>query len=136
MQNTAQLTCCQCATTTGGSAKHIRLYLFPKSCATASAATGKLLQTQTWRSSIDLSPQLELPPRLTSKSTSSVQAPPIKPTLILVPRRALWIISRRHANRGVEYQIHWNNGRNSWELLDSLYRDYSALIDKFLTGRH
>lgn len=69
-----------------------------------------------------------------SATSSSIQAQQTKPTPIFRPRRPLRIISRRHVNSGVEYQVHWNSGRNSWESHDSLYRDYSALIDKFSEG--
>lgn len=70
-----------------------------------------------------------------SATSSSIQAPPMMATPILRPRRPLWIISRRRVDSGVEYQVHWNSGRNSWESHDSLYRDYPALIDKGPEGR-
>lgn len=78
---------------------------------------------------------LNLPPRSTSNSSSSVAGPRTKPTLIIRPRRPLRIISRQHLNSGVEYEVHWNSGRKSWEPHDSLYRDYPTLIDKYLEGR-
>ena len=81
------------------------------------------------------SAQLNLPPGPTSTFTSGVQARPTMPTPVLRPRRPLCIVSRQHGNSGVEYQVHWNNGRNSWEPHDSLYRDYPALIQKFSEGR-
>ena len=79
--------------------------------------------------------QLNLPPRSVSDLSSRLQAPQTKPTPILRPRRPLWIISRHHVKSTVEYKVHWNSGKDSWEPHDSLYRDHPLLIESFLKGR-
>ena len=83
---------------------------------------------------LNLLTQLNLPPKRASNSSSSLEASQTKPVSIPRPRRPLWIISRQDVNSMVEFQVHWNSGRNSWESHDSLYRDYPRLVENFLRG--
>lgn len=123
--------------------QRIRSSTFSYSCSRGIPAMGRPPQPRSWcvvfyGVDVNLSMQLNLPPRSTSTSTStsSVQAPPTKPTRIVRPGRPLWIISSRRLNSGTEYQVHWNNGRrDSWEPHDSLYRDYPALVNRYSEGR-
>lgn len=116
MRNTAELTVStysHSASPTYDSINRIKLRNFSDPCARAIPAIGTLCEPCSWRFDVNLVTQLNLPPKSTSTSTSNVQDAPTRPTLILRPRRPLWIISRQRLSSGSEYHVHWNNGKTS-----------------------